>query len=84
MPWFPSSSFLMAQTVKNLPAVQETWVQALGQEEPLEKRRGSSYAQACVNSLLPEWVGEGSHLGPWGGERGVGGGWGMSGLAHTS
>ena len=28
---------LMAQTVKNLPAVQETWVQLLGQEDPLEK-----------------------------------------------
>ena len=27
----------MAQTVKNLPAVQETWVQSLGQEDPLEK-----------------------------------------------
>ena len=28
---------LMAQTVKSLPAMQETWVQSLGQEEPLEK-----------------------------------------------
>ena len=27
----------MAQMVKNLPATQETWVQSLGQEEPLEK-----------------------------------------------
>ena len=27
----------MTQTVKNLPAVQETWVQSLGQEDPLEK-----------------------------------------------
>ena len=27
----------MAQMVKNLPAVQETWVQSLGQEDPLEK-----------------------------------------------
>ena len=27
----------MAQTVKNLPARQETWVQSLGQEDPLEK-----------------------------------------------
>ena len=23
--------------VKNLPAIQETWVQSLGQEDPLEK-----------------------------------------------
>ena len=25
----------MAQKVKNLPAMQETWVQSLGQEDPL-------------------------------------------------
>ena len=29
--------FLVAQTVKNLPAMQETRVQSLGQEDPLEK-----------------------------------------------
>ena len=28
---------LVAQTVKNLPAMQETWVPSLGQEDPLEK-----------------------------------------------
>ena len=27
----------MAQMVKNLPAMQETWVQSLGQEDALEK-----------------------------------------------
>ena len=27
----------MAQTVKNLPATQETWVRSLGQEDSLEK-----------------------------------------------
>ena len=27
----------IAQLVKKLPAIQETWVQILGQEEPLEK-----------------------------------------------
>ena len=26
-----------AQTVKNLPAMQENWVQSLGWEDPLEK-----------------------------------------------
>ena len=30
-------AFLLAQMVKNLPAIQETWVQSLGQEDPLEK-----------------------------------------------
>ena len=28
---------LVAQKVKSLPAMQETWVQSLGQEDPLEK-----------------------------------------------
>ena len=28
----------MAQVIKNLPAVQETWVRSLGQEDPLEER----------------------------------------------
>ena len=28
---------LVAQLVKNLPAMQETWVRFLGQEDPLEK-----------------------------------------------
>ena len=32
-----SQASLVAQTVKNLPAMQETWVQSLGREDPLEK-----------------------------------------------
>ena len=28
---------LVAQTVKNLPAIRETWVQSLGWEDPLEE-----------------------------------------------
>ena len=28
---------LLAQMVKNLPAMQETWIQSLGHEDPLEK-----------------------------------------------
>ena len=42
--WFKKKFFFMfirdslvAQMVKNLPAVQETWAQSLGQEGPLEK-----------------------------------------------
>ena len=29
---------LVAQTVKNLPVMQEIWVWSLGQEDPLEKK----------------------------------------------
>ena len=32
-----SYAFLVAQTVKSLPAMQETWFQPLGQQDPLEK-----------------------------------------------
>ena len=38
--------FLVVQTVKNLPAVQETPVRFLGQEDPLEK------GQATHSSIL--------------------------------
>ena len=31
----------MAPEVKNLPAIQETWVQSLGQEDTLEKGMAS-------------------------------------------
>ena len=37
---------LVAQTVKNLPAMQETRVQSLGQEDPLEK------GMATLSSIL--------------------------------
>ena len=33
-----SGASLVAQMVKNLPAMQETWVRSLGQEDALEKR----------------------------------------------
>ena len=29
--------FVVVQVIKNLPAIQETWVQSLGLEDPLEK-----------------------------------------------
>jgi len=34
---FPVTLLLVAQRVNNLPAVQETWVRSLGQEDLLEK-----------------------------------------------
>ena len=34
---FQALSTNMAQMVKILPAMQETWVQSLGQEDPMEK-----------------------------------------------
>ena len=54
---------LLAQTVKNLPAVQETQVLSLGQEDPLEK------GMATLSSILAgEFHGQRSLVGysPWG------------------
>ena len=34
---FRTDASLVAQSMKNLPALQETWVQSLSQEDPLEK-----------------------------------------------
>ena len=33
---------LVAQLVKNPPAMQDTWVRSLGWEDPLEKRKATS------------------------------------------
>ena len=45
--FFPQAS-LVAQMVKNLPAMQETQVQSLGQEDPLEKGM-------AIHSSIPAW-----------------------------
>ena len=37
-----SRAFLVAQLVKNLPAVWETWVPSMGWEDPLEKRKATT------------------------------------------
>ena len=40
------NSFPGGSVVKNLPAVPETWVQSLGQEDPLEKEMAN-----CLRTL---------------------------------
>ena len=37
----PRGASLVAQRVKRLPAIQETWVRSLGQDDPLEKERAT-------------------------------------------
>ena len=56
-------SLLVAQTVKRLPTMRETWVQSLGREDPLEKE------MATTPVLLPgRSHGQRSLVGysPWG------------------
>ena len=49
----------VAQAVKNLPAMQETWVQFLGQENPLEK--GTATHSRILACRIP-WTEEPSGL----------------------
>ena len=50
---------LVAQTVKRLPAMQETWVQSLGWEDPLEKEM-ATHCQ-CTSRALPVLLPGNSH-----------------------
>ena len=48
----------MAQTVKNLPTMRETWVQSLGWEDPLEKAKAthsSILAWRILQARVLEW-----------------------------
>ena len=45
---YKKSVSLVAQTVKNLPAMQETWVRSLGWEDSLEKGM-------ATHSCIPAW-----------------------------
>ena len=45
---------LVAQLVKNLPAMQDTWVQPLGGEDPLEK--GKATHSSILAWRIPETV----------------------------
>ena len=53
-------AFLVAQTVKNPPAMQETWVLSLGQEDPQEK--GMATHSSIVAWRIP-WPEEPGGLG---------------------
>ena len=44
----------MAQLVKNWPAMQETWVQSLGWEDPLEKEKAAN--SRILDSRIPRTV----------------------------
>ena len=46
--WGSLDSSLVAQMLKNLPAMQETRVRLLGQEDPLEK-------DMATHSSIPAW-----------------------------
>ena len=59
-------SSLIAQLVKNLPAIQETWVQSLGLEDPLEK--GMATHSSILAWRIP-WTEELGRLQPMGSQE---------------
>ena len=45
---YPLGASLIAQSGKNLPAIQETWIQFLGGENPLDK-------EMAIHSSILAW-----------------------------
>ena len=45
----------MAQMVKNLPEMWETWVGSLGQEDPLEKGKAILEKEMATHSTILDW-----------------------------
>ena len=56
----------VAQTVKNLPAIWETWVQYLGREDPLEKGMAT---QSSILAWRIPWTEKPGLLQPMGSQR---------------
>ena len=57
----------MAQTVRNLPAMQETGVRSLGQDNPLEKAMATHSSTLAWKITWTEELGAGYC--PWGGKE---------------
>ena len=43
---------LVAQTVKSLPAMWESWIQSLGWEDPLEKEMANPLQYSCLENPM--------------------------------
>ena len=56
----------MAQRVKSLPAMRETWVQPLGREDPLEKEM-ATHSSTLVRKI--PWTGDPRGLPSMGSQR---------------
>ena len=56
-------SSLVAQSVKSLPAMQETWVQSLGWEDPLEKEMAT---HSSIFAWRIPWAEEPGSYSSWG------------------
>ena len=60
------SSACLAQTIKNMHAMWETWVWSLSQEDPLEKRMGT---HSSILAWEISWTEEPGGLQPMGSQE---------------
>ena len=63
---FLNGAALVAQTVRRLPAMQETWVQSPGQEDPLEKEMAT---HSSTLAWKISWMEEPSRVQSMGSQR---------------
>ena len=56
---------LVAQTVKHLPTMRETWVRSLGQEDPMEKEMATHFQYTCLENPMDRGVWWATYS-PWG------------------
>ena len=63
----PIWTSLMAQTVKRLPTMWETWVQSLGREDLLEKEMATH--SSILAWKMPSWMEEPGRLQSTGSQR---------------
>ena len=63
---FLGGSRILAQTVKSLPTMQETWVRSLGQENPLEKEMAT---HSSIHAWKIPWTKELGGLQSMGSQR---------------
>ena len=50
--WSLKKASLVVQIVRNLPAMQETWVLSLGWEDPLEKEMVTHFQDSCLENSM--------------------------------
>ena len=49
---YKQEASLVAQMVKRLPAMRETWVRSLGWEDPLEKEMATPLQYSCLENSM--------------------------------
>ena len=61
---FEPRAFLCSSDSKELPAMQEIWIQSLGQEDPLEKRVATHSSILAIENPMDRGAWRG--YSPWG------------------